>query len=91
MTVNLSAPNPADILPVPGVRLGIAEAGIRKVGRKDLTVILLDEGSAVSGVFTQNRYCAAPVQVAAARFVECAHHDGRRRRRRAQRQWCRYT
>jgi len=35
--------------------------------------------------------CAAPVQVAAARFVECAHHDARRRRRRAQRQWCRYT
>jgi glutamate N-acetyltransferase/amino-acid N-acetyltransferase len=43
--------------------LGIAQAGVRKVGRKDLTVILLDEGSAVSGVFTQNRYCAAPVQV----------------------------
>ena len=63
MTVNLQAPNPAHILPVPGVSLGIAEAGVRKVGRKDLTVILLDEGSAVAGVFTQNRYCAAPVQV----------------------------
>jgi glutamate N-acetyltransferase / amino-acid N-acetyltransferase len=63
MTVNLQAPNPAHILPVPGVRLGIAEAGVRKVGRKDLTVILLDEGAAVAGVFTQNRYCAAPVQV----------------------------
>ena len=63
MTVNLQAPKPADVLAVPGVRLGIAEAGVRKVGRKDLTVILLDEGSAVSGVFTQNRYCAAPVQV----------------------------
>ena len=63
MTVNLQAPNPADVLAVPGVRLGIAQAGVRKVGRKDLTVILLDEGSAVSGVFTQNRYCAAPVQV----------------------------
>ena len=63
MTVNLQAPNPASILAVPGVRLGIAEAGVRKVGRKDLTVILLDEGSAVAGVFTQNRYCAAPVQV----------------------------
>ena len=63
MTVNLQAPNPAYILPVPGVRLGIAEAGVRKVGRKDLTVILLDEGAAVAGVFTQNRYCAAPVQV----------------------------
>ena len=63
MTVNLQAPDPAKILAVPGVRLGIAEAGVRKVGRKDLTVILLDEGSAVAGVFTQNRYCAAPVQV----------------------------
>ena len=63
MTVNLQAPNPANILAVPGVRLGITEAGVRKVGRKDLTVILLDEGSAVAGVFTQNRYCAAPVQV----------------------------
>ena len=63
MTVNLQAPLPANILAVPGVRLGIAEAGVRKVGRKDLTVILLDEGSAVAGVFTQNRYCAAPVQV----------------------------
>jgi glutamate N-acetyltransferase/amino-acid N-acetyltransferase len=63
MTVNLQAPLPANILAVPGVRLGIAEAGVRKVGRKDLTVILLDEGAAVAGVFTQNRYCAAPVQV----------------------------
>ena len=63
MTVNLQAPHPANILAVPGVRLGIAEAGVRKVGRKDLTVILLDEGAAVAGVFTQNRYCAAPVQV----------------------------
>ena len=63
MTVNLQAPKPADVLAVPGVRLGIAQADVRKVGRKDLTVILLDEGSAVSGVFTQNRYCAAPVQV----------------------------
>ena len=63
MTVNLQAPNPANILPVPGVRLGITQAGVRKVGRKDLTVILLDEGSAVAGVFTQNRYCAAPVQI----------------------------
>jgi glutamate N-acetyltransferase/amino-acid N-acetyltransferase len=63
MTVNLSAPNPADILPVPGVRLGIAEAGIRKVGRKDLSLILLDDGSAVAGVFTKNRFCAAPVQI----------------------------
>jgi glutamate N-acetyltransferase / amino-acid N-acetyltransferase len=45
------------------VRIGVAEAGIRKANRKDLTVFLLDEGSAVGAVFTQNRYAAAPVQV----------------------------
>ena len=63
MPVHLSAPNPADLHPVRGVRLGIAEAGIRKANRKDLTVVLLDEGASVSGVFTQNRFCAAPVQI----------------------------
>ena len=63
MPVHLSPPQAADIHAVPGVRIGVAEAGIRKVGRKDLTVFLLDEGTAVAGVFTQNRFCAAPVQV----------------------------
>ena len=63
MPVNLSAPDPASLLPVPGVELGWAEAGIRKANRKDLLVIRLAEGSAVAGVFTQNRFCAAPVQV----------------------------
>ena len=63
MAVNLLPPNPADLHPVPGVRIGVTEAGIRKAGRKDLTVVLLDEGTAVGGVFTQNRFCAAPVQV----------------------------
>ena len=48
---------------VDGVRIGVAQAGIRKADRKDLTVVLIDEGSSVSGVFTQNRFCAAPVQV----------------------------
>jgi glutamate N-acetyltransferase/amino-acid N-acetyltransferase len=43
--------------------LGIAQAGIRKANRKDLTVLLLDEGTSVAGVFTRNRFCAAPVQV----------------------------
>jgi glutamate N-acetyltransferase/amino-acid N-acetyltransferase len=63
MPVNLLA-TPADQLhPVPGVRWGIAEAGIRKAGRKDLSVLLLDEGASVGAVFTQNRFCAAPVQV----------------------------
>ncbi|HSV52655.1 MAG TPA: bifunctional glutamate N-acetyltransferase/amino-acid acetyltransferase ArgJ [Burkholderiaceae bacterium] len=63
MPVNLAAPNPADLHPVPGVRLGVAEAGVRKPNRKDLTVVLLEPGASVSGVFTQNRFCAAPVQV----------------------------
>jgi glutamate N-acetyltransferase/amino-acid N-acetyltransferase len=63
MPVNLLA-TPADQLhPVPGVRWGIAEAGIRKAGRKDLSVLLLDEGASVGAVFTQNRFCAAPVQI----------------------------
>jgi len=63
MPVNLLA-TPADRLyPVPGVRWGIAEAGIRKAGRKDLSVLLLDEGASVGAVFTQNRFCAAPVQI----------------------------
>jgi glutamate N-acetyltransferase/amino-acid N-acetyltransferase len=63
MPVNLFAPNPADLLPIAGVRLGVAEAGVRKANRKDLTVLLLAEGASVAGVFTQNRFCAAPVQV----------------------------
>ncbi|MDE2402221.1 MAG: bifunctional glutamate N-acetyltransferase/amino-acid acetyltransferase ArgJ [Burkholderiales bacterium] len=63
MPVNLSAPKPQDLHPVPGVKLGITMAGIRKVNRRDLTVITLDEGSAVAGVFTKNRFCAAPVQL----------------------------
>lgn len=63
MPVNLSAPNPAQLYPVPGVRIGVTEAGVRKANRKDLTVVLIDEGSSVAGVFTQNRFCAAPVQI----------------------------
>ena len=63
MPVLLVAPVAADLHPIAGVRIGVAEAGIRKAGRKDLTVFLLDEGSAVGAVFTQNRYAAAPVQV----------------------------
>ena len=63
MAVNLHTPNLADLLPVGGVRLGVTEAGIRKAERRDLTVIELAEGSRVAGVFTRNRFCAAPVQV----------------------------
>lgn len=63
MPVNLSAPNPVELFPIAGVRIGVAEAGVRKANRKDLTVVLLDEGASVADVFTQNRFCAAPVQV----------------------------
>ena len=63
MPVNLLPPVLADLHPVAGVRLGVAQAGIRKANRIDLVVITLDSGTAVAGVFTQNRFCAAPVQI----------------------------
>ncbi len=63
MPVNLVATPAADLHPVPGARWGITEAGIRKANRKDLAVLLLDDGASVGAVFTQNRFCAAPVQV----------------------------
>jgi glutamate N-acetyltransferase/amino-acid N-acetyltransferase len=63
MAVNLPAPRASDLHPVPGIRIGVAEAGIRKADRKDLAVVLIDQGACVAGVFTQNRFCAAPVQV----------------------------
>lgn len=63
MPVNLPLPNAAELYPVAGVRLGVASAGIRKAGRRDVLVVSLDEGSEVAGVFTQNAFCAAPVQV----------------------------
>jgi glutamate N-acetyltransferase/amino-acid N-acetyltransferase len=60
MPVNLAAPNPASLLPVPGISLGISSAGIKKPGRRDITLIELAPGTKVAGVFTQNRFCAAP-------------------------------
>jgi glutamate N-acetyltransferase/amino-acid N-acetyltransferase len=63
MAVNLSIPAESSIFPVPGIEIGIAEAGIRKANRRDLTVFKLAEGTTVAGVFTRNRFCAAPVQV----------------------------
>ncbi len=63
MAVNLSTPAPEALAAVAGVRLGTAEAGIRKANRRDLTLIELAEGARVSGVFTKNRFCAAPVHV----------------------------
>ena len=69
MTVNLTSPKADALFPITGVRLGVVEAGVRKANRKDLTVALLDAGCSVAGVFTQNRFCAAPVQV-------CREHLG---------------
>ena len=63
MPVNLTAPDAASLLPVAGVELGTARAGIRKPGRRDLLVVRLAEGTHVAGVFTRNRFCAAPVVV----------------------------
>ena len=64
MPVNISPLISDQLLPVAGVTLGIAEAGIKKANRKDLLVIVLEEGAKTAGVFTQNRFCAAPVIVA---------------------------
>lgn len=63
MPVNLQVTPAHQLFSVPGVRWGITEAGVRKAGRKDLSVMLLDPGSGVGAVFTQNRFCAAPVQL----------------------------
>ena len=76
MPVNLTVTPAADLFPVPGVRWGIAEAGIRKADRKDLSVLLLDEGAAVGAVFTQNRFCAAPVQVCREHLAQSAAEGG---------------
>jgi glutamate N-acetyltransferase/amino-acid N-acetyltransferase len=64
MPVNLKPADARSLLPVAGVTLGVTEAGVRKAGRKDLLVIKLERGARVAGVFTQNRFCAAPVTVA---------------------------
>ncbi len=63
MPVNYATPAPDQIFAVAGVKLGVTEAGIRKANRCDLTLIELAPGSRVAGVFTQNRFCAAPVVV----------------------------
>ncbi len=70
MAVNLAAPDPASLHPVPGVELGFAEAGIRKAGRLDVMLVRLAPGTRVAGVFTRNGFAAAPVQV-------CREHLGR--------------
>ena len=63
MPVNLPLPRREDLFPVAGVELGWAEAGIRKANRKDVLVVRIADGASVAGVFTRNRFCAAPVIV----------------------------
>jgi glutamate N-acetyltransferase/amino-acid N-acetyltransferase len=63
MAVNLPLPVPANLKPVAGIELGHAEAGVRKANRKDLLVMRLAPTATVAGVFTKNRFCAAPVQI----------------------------
>ena len=72
MAVNLPLPIPANLKPVAGVQLGHAEAGIKKPGRKDLLVFKLAPTATVAGVFTTNRFCAAPVQVAKTNLASAA-------------------
>ena len=61
MAVNLAPPRAEDLLPIAGVRLGIAQAHVRKPNRKDVLLVALDEGCRTAGVFTRNRFAAAPV------------------------------
>ena len=70
MAVNLKSPDPRMIFPVEGVELGTARAGIRKPDRRDLLLVRLAEGSTVAGVFTRNRFAAAPVQVCRAHLAK---------------------
>ncbi|MBO9536836.1 bifunctional glutamate N-acetyltransferase/amino-acid acetyltransferase ArgJ [Herbaspirillum sp.] len=63
MAVNSPIPVPSDLKAVAGIELGYAEAGVRKANRKDLLVLKLAPTATVAGVFTKNRFCAAPVQV----------------------------
>lgn len=72
MAVNLLPPQQQSIYPIAGVRLGVAQAGIRKANRYDLTLIELAPQTVVAGVFTQNRFCAAPVQVCKEHLAQSA-------------------
>lgn len=73
MAVNSPLPVAADLKPVKGIEIGFAEAGIKKPNRKDLLVMKLAEGATVAGVFTTNRFCAAPVQVSKANLAAVAN------------------
>jgi glutamate N-acetyltransferase/amino-acid N-acetyltransferase len=69
MPVNLIPAAPADLRPVLGVSIGTAMAGVRKANRRDVTVVTLPAGTTVAGVFTLNRFCAAPVQLCRERLA----------------------
>ncbi|MGB2833945.1 MAG: bifunctional glutamate N-acetyltransferase/amino-acid acetyltransferase ArgJ [Methylotenera sp.] len=73
MPVKLNAPQAASLLPVKGLKLGFAEAHVRKPNRKDVLVMTLPEGSSVAGVFTLNQFCAAPVILCKAFLAEKKH------------------
>lgn len=72
MAVNSPVPVSADLKPVAGIELGYAEAGVRKANRKDLLVLKLAPEATVAGVFTLNRFCAAPVQVCKTHLAQVA-------------------
>src|SRR5471032_1851776 len=72
MAVNSPKPVAADLKPVAGIEIGYAEAGIKKPNRKDVLVMTLAPGATVAGVFTLNRFCAAPVQIAKANLAAAA-------------------
>jgi len=69
MAVNSPLPFASELKPVAGVEIGFAEAGIKKPNRKDVLVMKLAPSATVSGVFTLNRFCAAPVQIAKAHLA----------------------
>ena len=76
MAVDLPYPLAANLKPVPGIALGFAEAGVRKPNRKDVLIMTLAPGATVAGVFTTNRFCAAPVQVCKSHLASQQHGAG---------------
>src|SRR5690349_24497948 len=78
MPVNFTPALPEQLLAIKGVTLGMVEANIRKPARKDLLVIVLDDGATVAGVFTQNDFCAAPVTVAREHLSALDSHRSRK-------------
>ena len=73
MAVNSPLPIPSELMPVNGIEIGYAEAGIKKPGRKDVLVMKLADTATVAGVFTKNLFCAAPVQVSKANLAAAAN------------------